>query len=341
MTIPYTRADSAERGTTRRRFLRGTAASVGCLSLGALGGCAIAEGNEGPAYASWLPALDAVYADETGETEGTATTPSPSTEYLPFRAYTFDGIADYEAETGRTHVHRTIQDGAVHSVLPVQPEEVAFKVRSDFGFQVTETELGQEEIAETFVSEQDELDREPTDGGTVRIRNASESWVVAVDGGRVVETWDASPLPRSLHSPAQIIEDLIATGEGRRDGLVETDDAIAALVDHLGDATAVRGSTHERATESTPGTELFRGQVAWAKALTVDGSTTRLKWAFVFDPDAEIPVEAIEAYADADREPTPGRGETRTDTSVEVDGRAAVVEARTDTESALEWQTPT
>lgn len=326
------------RRTTRRRLLRGVAASVGIASLGGLSGCSALAGGGQPAYASWLPALDVVYADEGEESEETQTPPL-STEYLPFQASTYDGVADYETETGRTYAG-VERDGSVDSVLDAWPEDVAFRMRSSLGFQVTETELEQDRIAAAYEEWDDELEREQTDDETVRLRNSDESWVITVEGGRVVEAWEEA-WRRPLRLPRRIVEGLRATGAGSREGLVETDDGVATLTDRLGSATALNGRAHERVSESDPEVGQFRGQVASGEAWTVDGSTTELQEVFVFDADAEVPVEEVEAYADPDREPETGAVEGWADVSVTTGDRTVVVEGQMDTSEAFHWSTPT
>jgi|GEM_PF-985341 len=326
-------------GSTRRRFLEGSVALAGVGALGALSGCSTASGSNQPAYAAWLPTQETIH-DQEGESGGDAATDTrlgPSTEYLPFWAATYDGIADYAAQQDTEYVPPG-HLGSLHSVVDLWVDDVSFEFHSDHGFKVTETDLEADRIVTAF--EEREFERDGTYEGYQMLTSTESPLVAAVDGGRLVEAWRPELPFVEFHAPSRTVERLIDTGAGRRDGLVEADDGVATLTERLGMATQVSGATYERVTETDPERGQFRGEVAEGGVRDIDGTTTELRHVFVFASDADVPADAVEAWADPDRSPETNYFEGWTDVSVSTGDRTAVVEGRTDTADAFEWGDP-
>jgi len=134
-------ADEAWSGVTRRRILEGSAALAGLGVLGGLAGCSTAGGVDQPAYAAWLPRPETIYDpvsegdSDSGGGDGTAKPVAASTEYLPFQAATYDGIADYAARHDTEYVPPG-RSGSLHPVVDLWVEDVSFAVWSSRGFQV-------------------------------------------------------------------------------------------------------------------------------------------------------------------------------------------------------------
>jgi len=332
--------DSADRvrpGVTRRRLLEGSVALAGVGVLGSLAGCSTASGADQPAYATWLPRPETIYDPESGGSDTTETRVAPSTEYLPFQAATYDGIAEYAARND-TEYAPPGRPGSLHPVVDLWVDNVSFAVWSSRGFQVSETSLDREQIVAAF--EEHGFEPDGTYEGYQTLTTSESPWVVAVDGGRFVEAWQPEGFPAEFHAPSRTVQWLVDSGAGRRDGLVEAEDGVAALTERLGMATRLAGETYERVTESDPEIGQFRGQVAEGTARDVDGATTELRHVLVFASDTDVPAEEIEVWADPDRQSEVNYFDEWSDVVVSTAGQTAVVEGTVDTAEAFEWGDP-
>ncbi|QPV62168.1 hypothetical protein I7X12_15675 [Halosimplex litoreum] len=272
----------------------------------------------------------------------------------PFRTVAYDDVAAYLDETGRTvadsvdtapgDYETQYADGHVHPVLDVGPADARLGVRSIRGISVLETDLDDATAVEAFEAYEDnDFERVGEYEGYTLLGAARGPWVAAVADGTVVEAFENSggrgPVLREPRAAVEAVVEARAGEDGSR--YVESTEAVAALVDRLGDATLVSGTvtpegtaadtdspTGTARTPETSGTVSEGDPLAEGTALTIDGETTTARHVAVFgSADA------------ADPDAVGGDGSPFADwsnASTSVDGRAVVAEGTRETAAVLD-----
>jgi hypothetical protein len=94
------------------------------------------------------------------------------------------------------------------------------------------------------------------------------------------------------------VESLIDAKAGETDRYAAQNRDMAAIMDRLGNATYIGGTTSDRATETNIESGLFEGQVGYGYADTVRGELMETKEVFVFENQADVAMAEVEAYTD-------------------------------------------
>jgi hypothetical protein len=302
--------------TSRRRLLK-CGAAIGTATLAGLAGCSAADPGlldwrgEPLAYATWLPAPATVFRDpvDAEDRQGKLLR-----SYYPFAVTDWSAVGDRLAVQGREAASQIeaegddyeteYEDGHVHPVLPVGPDEAGLEVYSNRGLSVLETGIDDGAVVAAFESHRPEtggFERAGEYEGWEMLTLREGAWTVAVRDGVVVEgfrsTGFGTPL---LQGTRKVVEGVIDARAGEQ-RYVDTDDDLGTLVSHLGHGAYVTGSTRPAGRvadegDATAGTATATGRHrirATGEATTLGADGIRSTYAAVFESSADASVERV------------------------------------------------
>jgi hypothetical protein len=309
----------ARPSTSRRRLLR-SGAALGTATLAGLAGCSTVDlgplvgGDEPPAYATWLPAPDAVFLDpaDAGD-EPTARFRS----YYPFSVTDWSAVGDRleaqdreaagQVEAEGDDYETAYEDGHVHPVLPVGPRDAGLEVSSNRGLSVFESGMDDSAVAEAFEQHRPDALGFARDGeyeGWTLLRSEEGDWTVGVRDGTVVEGFlpGVGGMEPPFDDTRDVVEGLVEAraGEAR---YVDAADDLAALVSHLGTGAYVNGSTRPAGLagdegNETNGTATATDQSAiraTGQRTAFEDGTTRSRYVAVFESAETASVDRVTA----------------------------------------------
>ncbi|MDS0282493.1 hypothetical protein [Haloarcula onubensis] len=171
--------------------------------------------------------------------------------------------------------------------------------------------------------------------GYVRYRDADTGRVFAVTDGTLLVSSAERYAPASV-APSERLETVVDAVTGDIERYAEVDEDMRALVEELGTATIVSGTTRGGPDAATTGSGRFENLVARGTSSAVDGDTVEETWVYLYDRPEDVDLAALEAYVEANDDPADGADApfaTVEDISYAREGRTGIVTGTRDAEA--------
>lgn len=143
------------------------------------------------------------------------------------------------------------------------------------------------------------------EGGTYRgytiFRNGSAGRAVAVTEGTLLVSAVGQDAAVVSGGPVDRIETVVDAKAGAVDRYAATDEDMRTLVDALGGATLVDGTTLAGPEDTAPKGGRFRNLVARGSATEIAGDRTEEKWVYVYDSPTDVDLDVLRRYVEANR----------------------------------------
>ena len=164
--------------------------------------------------------------------------------------------------------------------------------------------------------------------GYTLFRNGSAGRAVAVTEGTVLVSTTRQDAAVVSGDPVDRIQTVVDAKAGSVDRYAATDEDMRTLVDKLGAATFVDGTTLSGSDSTGPRSGRFRNLVARGSTTEIAGDRTEEKWVYVYDSTTDVDLDALRRYVEANKNGSARASdsfETVADIEYTRDGRLGII----------------
>lgn len=280
---------------SRRQFLKSGSATLAAGAAVGLSGCAGMLGESGgPGYTAWL------YAPGTFE----------SRDHYTFTYLDPSTFSDNEEELGDTY---TLLKNSEQAAL--EPAGVTFEnLDGLLSVDPATVYVGSFDADSVTGSLEDSgfSRRTEHEGHAIYAASDGSGPAFGVSDDTVVAATDGA-------NGEDVVTTVLDAESGNGDRYVDENEDLKALTDELGEPTYVNGRTRTKVVSTDVESGEFAGEVANGAGFSVDGDTTDVTVALVFDSPEDVSTDEVEQWTETDT------FDTVEDAEVSSSGRVATV----------------